>query len=510
MNNKIERKITSLTLMIIMLAGGMTVAFPGFTPDAYAANANLLVSAEDTGGYVDGPQVIEILVIDEDLASTALPDITVNGDAVVMTRTNDGNWYAYIGDSDAIGGIVEDRTNNPGLNFGTACDIANSNAAQSYCNTSDSNNAVNSAKSPDGTPAGDWPFIQTYAFPSKIEIQYNKAGGAQITTLEFDDNAPGLFLDRSTYPPGATIHAIINDHRLNIDPTSADFWTWNIISQEKYYGGPATVDTDATTGAKTIIPSTAVSAVCEGCNVKIDANRQSSDPMEDVLEIAAIPGRFLPDPTRFVPADADAAPPIEEAAETAWFTVREIGGPNAGIFATTTLAEDSILKIADDAARGASATIEYDDSVTGIQVQHSTATIEIQSPDDVWTSGLAIPIVVVDGDVNKNSRADDDLSVSDINSIVPTLVTGDPFTLSEISDEIIIWIGVNLVTASGSDVEREYDRLIKSANAPVSGSDLLNYTHGYTSGFRLGGINNDTGMWQEDEPFLSRDPATHR
>ena len=73
MKNEIGRKITSLTLMTIMLAGGMTIAFPGFTPDAYAVNANLLVSAENTGGYVDGAQVVEILVIDDDLASYFFP-----------------------------------------------------------------------------------------------------------------------------------------------------------------------------------------------------------------------------------------------------------------------------------------------------------------------------------------------------------------------------------------------------------------------------------------------------
>ena len=491
MTNEIGRKITSITLMTIMLAGGMTVAFPGFAPDAYAANANLIVSAENTGGYVDGPQVIEIVVIDEDISAS--PDITVNGDAVSMFEATDGNWYAYIVDREEALAVDNIANDNPsGIDFGNAGTIphcglvaGDTGATTVYCDT---DQTVPAAAKDRGTE--NWPYIQAYEFPSKIQIEYNKAGGTQITTLDFDDNAPGLFLDRSTYPPGATIHAIINDHRLNIDPTSADFWTWNIISQEKYYGGPATVNTDVTTGAKTIIPGTAVSAVCDDCDIIIDANRQSSDQMEDVLEIAAINGRPLP----------DATDGTDGTAVTAWFTVREIGGPNAGIFATTTLAEDSILKIADDAKRGASATIEYDDSVTGIQVQHSTATIEIQSPDGVWTSGLAVPIVVVDGDNNKNSRADDDLSVSDINSIVPTLVTGDPFTLSEISDEIIIWIGVNLVTTPGSDVEREYDRLITSANAPVSGGEL-NYTHGYTAGFRLGGINNDNGTWVEDKPF---------
>ena len=505
MKNEIGRKITSITLMTIMLAGGMTIAFPGFTPEAYAVNANLLVSAENTGGYVAGPQVIEILVIDEDLASTALPDITVNGDAVAMTRTNDGNWYAYIADDASVAAISGDaaaQAANPGLNFGdNTCDtITNGDAENVYCGDA-TDNAVRSAKTPaDNAVTASWPFIQTYAFPNTIEIQYNKAGGTQITTLKFDDNAPGLFLDRSTYPPGATVHAIINDHRLNIDPTSADFWTWNIASQQKYYGGAA-VATDPGTSAKTIIDGTAVSAVCEGCDVIIDANRQSSDPLEDVLEIAAIPGRALPDATAFNATGAS-----EDS--TAWFTVREINGPNTGTFATTTLADDSILKIADDAQRGAAATIDYDGSITGIQVQHSTATIEIQSPDGVWTSGSAVPIVVVDGDVNKNSRADDDLSVSDINSIVPTLVTGDPFTLSEISDEIVIWIGVDLDTLNDADAAAEYQRLIDSINNPVDDSELLQYTHGYTIGFRIGGIYQDAnGVWDRS-PVQPGTPPT--
>ncbi len=47
MKNEIGRKITSLTLMTIMVAGGLTFAIPGVMPSAYAANANLFVSAEN-------------------------------------------------------------------------------------------------------------------------------------------------------------------------------------------------------------------------------------------------------------------------------------------------------------------------------------------------------------------------------------------------------------------------------------------------------------------------------
>ena len=242
MYNEIIRKITSLTLMTIMLAGGMTIAFPGFTPDAYAVNANLIVSAENTG-YVDGAQIVEILIIDDDLAG--LPDVTVNGDAVAMTLTNDGNWYAYIADTDAVA-EVDNTTGNPsGIDFGdtTSCSVVDSDSNTIYCNT-DKQNVPASAKT---SSTDGWPFIQTYAFPTNVEIEYNKGGDTQTTVLAFDDNAGGLSLDRSDYyPQGAQVHVTIDDHRLNIDPTSSESWTWNLDTGDKYYGvtGDTEVDID--------------------------------------------------------------------------------------------------------------------------------------------------------------------------------------------------------------------------------------------------------------------------
>ena len=104
MNNEIQRKITSLTLMTIMLAGGMAIAFPGMEP-AYAANPQLYVSAEETGNFA-GIQVIEIVVNDPNRSSTSdsegRPDVGINGDDVFMTQADDGAWYAYVANNLAI------------------------------------------------------------------------------------------------------------------------------------------------------------------------------------------------------------------------------------------------------------------------------------------------------------------------------------------------------------------------------------------------------------------------
>ena len=461
MKNEIGRKITSLTLMTIMLAGGMTIAFPGFTPDAYAVNANLIVSAENTG-YVAGAQVVEILVIDDDLGDGALPVVTVNGDAVLMTVAADGNYYAYIADTSEAAAVTPAI-----INFGTDCDPVNG-SQESYCGSSGTNAAVGSEIS--ATPVGGltWPIIQTYEFSSNIEIQYNKAGGTQITTLQFDDNAGGLSLDRSIYPSGATVHVTIDDHRLNIDPTSDDAWTWNINTGEVYRNLVLPVDG--------VFANTVVNAasVCASCTFEVTFNRSSGDP---VIEIASTDGITLPSLVN------NTTTAVNEAAYV-WFTAEEDGGPNTGVFTATDLDDDSIVKIAGNAPRDAAAIITYDGTDSGILVKHSEATIDIQSPDDVWTSGLAIPIAIVDGDANKNSQASDDVVLTDPNSIIPTLVTGDPFTLGEDlsnTDELTTWVGQidpdndtnTTIVENTAIVEQFSDRAILSFTNSHDGVDFL-------------------------------------
>ena len=452
MKNEIGRKITSLTLMTIMLAGGMTIAFPGFTPDAYAVNANLIVSAENTGGDVDGAQIIEIVVIDEDISAS--PDITVNGDAVRMVKATDGNWYAYIAHTSAVEAVA--GTDALGITFGTQLPtLAGSDSVASY--TGAAQNVLKAAKSfdtagPNAPAAGTWPIVQTYEFPTNIEIEYNKAGGTQTSTLTYDDaGSPGLSLDRSIYPPGAQVHVTIEDNRLNIDPTSDDIWAWNVVSQEMYYmlGTSATdrerviSSTETFTTANTTAAGFAATAACGDCALLIDPNTRNDNLEEGaVLELVSLgdlPIRATAEEVEEV-RNADGVVTTAIVTPEMWFTVAEDGGPNTAIFTATDLNDESILRIADDAARGSFATIDYDDSVTGIQVQFSEATIDIESPDDVWTSGQSIPIVLVDGDVNKNSLSGDDLSLFDANSIIPTLVTGDPFTLGEVESDLTTWV----------------------------------------------------------------------
>ena len=183
-------------------------------------------------------------------------------------------------------------------------------------------------------------------------------------------------------------------------------------------------------------------AVCSDCSIEIDFIGQGS---VNVVKIEEVDKRPIP------------------VANQEWFTVREVGGPNTSIFSGTNLSNESILTVTDDAPRDSSATITYDGDTTGILVKHSQATISIDSPDDVWTSGLSIPIAIVDGDTNKNSLDSDDVVLTNPDSIIPTLVTGDPFTLGETSRNVTTWIGVDDVkTESSATVELFSERALLS------------------------------------------------
>ena len=515
MNNEIGRKITSLTLMTIMLAGGMVIAAPSMMPVAHAANANLFVSAENSqfDNYMSGPQVIEVVVIDSDIDDTdeakGEPDVTVNGKILRMVQAVDGNWYGYFADRQQASradftAITNSGNSTLGLDFGTLCATgtntnnavgfsvadtvgialpftgnashgggANGTAAgtalTAQCNgvyevdftgsnipggtsipSNGTINVVREAKNPNNSLTGDtngqiglnstttgggsdnfdhvWPFIQLYSLnpTGNVIVQYNKGGGAQSVTLTFDtvDQFASASLDRAVYPTSAQVHVTITDLWLNIDPTDEDSWTWTTLSSNNtgYYqvfdeNGNVAGDGSIETGMD--IVSVAGNLMCEdNCILKLNTDAQGTGAaivtLNDNDDVVTVSGA-----TSSLSA---ASQPI---------TVTE-QGPNSGVFGTYDESDVSIVQVASTASRGTSATIDYNEKPTTVLVGFDFATVDIQAADDEWNSGEEIPVVLTDFDANINSRVDEDLDLNDPNvSLIPSLVTGDPFTLGE-------------------------------------------------------------------------------
>ena len=442
-----------ITLMAIMVAGGMTFAVPGIMPAAEAANANLFVSAENSqfNNYMAGPQVIEVVIINSDISDTdeakGEPTVTVNNAKLRMVQGVDGNWYGYFADKAhaMAADKIQDNNAGYGLDFGTIIEkndsfvttINTKNNTDFFQSTEgiayeDGNlnvirqeKALSSGATTGNTDNGQigvngtyWPFIQLYDFTTggNVEIQYNKGGGDQIATLTFDtvDDFAGIDLDRTTYPRSAQVHVTVTDTWLNIDPTDEDSWTWDTDGNAYYQ----------------IFDKNGRTPGIDGNVLKVDPVNSTHSLMQEDAVFILTPDQQGTGAVIELQGN-DNSPFHAIAGLTDLVTLTELG-PKSGVFGSYDESDDSVLRITDTAKRGTSAVVDYNDTPTTVLVAHDTATIEIQPSNDDWASGEAIPIVLMDADANKNSRADEDLTLSSPDTaLIPSLVTGDPFTLGE-------------------------------------------------------------------------------
>jgi hypothetical protein len=518
MNNELGRKITSLTLMTIMVAGGLTFAIPGVMPEAMAANANLYVSAENSmfSNTMTGPQVVEVVVIDDSINDTneakGEPDVTINGNKLRMAQATDGNWYGYFADRNqaqtADQTLVDNTTaSGYGLDFGQFCgsgsnklntlDTAetmfsetvgvalpikstaagsntfgvNGTATIVNCTTSHTEQyskaapllRANSTHTAYGATAafavegivenvvrepktlndnvgatgvgqiglledGLWPFIQLYNLTTggDVKIQYNKGGGVQTTTLTFDTyDDVEQSLDQAKYTQGANVHFTVHDPWLNIDPTDEDSWTFDTVSSYGiYYQLFSENGATAGDGNSPNINTNLSSLMAEEGVLKLTVNAQSASTIPLSLQDNADVVN-----TTCTTAALCATSSVTQGNQPVTLVETE---PASGVFVTYDENDKSQLIISSTAIRGTSATIEYTSAQT-ILVGNAFATIDIQPTDDEWSSGEEIPVVLVDGDQNQNSRVDEDLTVATYSStrLIPALETGDPFTLGE-------------------------------------------------------------------------------
>ena len=477
MNNEIGRKITSLTLMTIMIAGGMTFALPGVMPAAHAqANANLFVSVEESFSpdRFGGAMVVEVVINDPDLKeideAESEPDVTVNGNDIRMTQATDGNWYAYFADAtmanaaDALSSIAGE-----GLDFGVGCTAA---AATGFAGPSFSDTVgVYFPKGADATPGvvdacagvaatpqimnvvrenktatdfpvgapldegqiglalGAFPFIQLYDFTAggNAKIQYNIGGGSpQTVTLEFDDALEDYGMvstDRTSYPQSANVHITISDNWLNVDPTDEDSWSFgtnstNSTTVYQAFDENGVADSTAVAGATADIqPSKAALNAGDLGALLINYNPNGA-PVDGILTLQTNADQILTESVNasnaFIPTAGAAVGGGALGINRAPVTVVETES-SSGIFENTDDSDVANIVVAADAPRGTTATIDYNDSASSILVANFFGSLEMDeaSLGGEWNSGEEIGVLLNDMDLNLNSKIDEDIDLSD-------------------------------------------------------------------------------------------------
>jgi len=497
MKNEIVRKLTSLTLMTIMFAGGLTFAIPGVMPEASAAhNPNLFISAENpvSSNTVSGPMVVEIVVTDPNISRTGEaqgePRITVNGQNVRMAQASTGSWYAYIADraqalkADSIN--AGEGPGGQGLDFGTFCSAAS--AGRIVKGAADTQFFVSTKGIAFPTALKDGTVVLgtngTLAAPA---ITADCATGFDTFGVD-KNNVVRKFRTLNTGEPGGDGGA----GQIGVNATAWPFiQLYDFVDKGNivitYHTSPVqttTLNFDST--MKGVSFSTDRQNYPQNAHVHLTVTdmQLNVDPTDNDVWTWAVNGtqlfyqlfnfdaktdttfvaqnNIIPrlgnlmfddngvliinpqvsgavDVLRFVnntdsSANSDNLDTL--AGNTGFFfTTLVETNPNTGIFRSSDTPNDSTIRLTADAARGTSGSISYDDSARSIiaSLFFGTITMDASAVGNEWNSGEELPVILVDQDQNLNSLVEEDLLITDATRIWPSIRIGDPITLASLN-----------------------------------------------------------------------------
>jgi hypothetical protein len=418
-----------------------------------------------------------------------------------------------------VGLLATDLSDTVGIAVPTAAGLEGNAVANPIVNTCGAPaanvpaNVVREAKAPSAFPTAvtnsgqigidesAWPFIQLYPLnpTGNVVVQYNKGGGVQTTTLTFDsvDDFASAGLDRTVYTPGSQVHATITDLWLNIDPTDEDSWTFGTTGNDNE--GAATTNYqvfDENGGnAGDVIGNTDTNLLtaalddlmCEdNCRLLTNADVNNRQPITGNFVITLSDNDDSALESDLTVTNGAQSPLSFETQGVAFGVIGDgfqVGnvpvtvteqGPNSGVFSTTDESDQSNIVITNDAARGTSASITYNEDSATILVGLGFGSIDIIPIDDEWNSGEEITIALNDIDANQNSRADEDLDLNNPDvDLIPSLQTGSPVTLDNLGTPTIT---VGTLTA---DVEAFSDRArLLTTGVTVTDGDLLTLPFG--------------------------------
>ncbi|MDH3278397.1 MAG: peptidase [Nitrosopumilus sp.] len=487
--------------LMLLLVFSILLVIPISQADA-GTNANLSVSAENSkfDNHFAGSMVIEVVIRDSSINDTdegkGEPDVTINGKNLRMVQATDGNWYAYFANVNKA--KVADSTvglSGEGLDFGVFCGrntsslgidlsetdgvaiprssgvtgFTNGQVSFSSCtgtptNSVNLNNVVRKAKSINTNPnispgqigldPDAWPLIQLFSF-NDVTIQYNPGGSVQQVDLEYDD-IPNIFLklDRTNYPQNSEVFVTINDIQLNQDPTDEDSWTFNINSPNSVfyqaYDSSGKSSANGNEGLVDLKPHLS--------NLGFEDNGILSIDLKNVIGLKSNQDQ----PNTFVD---NGAGKIYSKIVT---LVEE--GPYSGVFDNVDDNDQSTTRILNDAPRGQTGRINYNQQSVSVLTGPSTGgvslggepVLNIGDGSKSLRPGTEFSVVLIDNDQNINSGSRDHLDIFRETAIIPTLEIGNPITLENAFDfQFFTNSNDNSGVISNSAVpDRKSDRLI--------------------------------------------------
>ena len=499
-NNKIGRKLTSLTIMAIMFAGGMTIAAPSIMPEAASdfgtSDGMLSVSTE----YLQGGAVLEIVVNDPDISATDAKisggaTVSIDGNSHNMNQASNGKWYLYVVDlsqsalldADAKGmeygvqcttglgvqkGIVSTGS-NPAvegvsglanilgddaytiwaealLTSGTTAYASGGSGAGGSGGCLDINNMIGVLDDVSGTTSrqllsgailqnapslsnyndsignatdvdmgqrghslnasgyGSWPYILAVDLPSSIILEYG-SDSVEVSYGNTDAQTSISLLNNS--PADSThLYLTITDPALNMDPTTADIWAFNLAAPSSH--GSLFFANNGTQ----ILGNAAITLAEMGDMGCVDNCRLANSTASAISYIGTHSSGGLS-------GNGGEANGLRSVIMTET-------SANSGVFESWALNGTSQLVTRDEVAGDKVVIFTYGGNSADMVITYNNASIEMDAGSGAFVAGDVATITVTDPDANKYPGVAETLSIGDPMSVIPTIKMGSPGTLS--------------------------------------------------------------------------------
>ena len=480
MKNEIGRKLTSLTIMVVMFTGlGLVQGVPALMPDASADFSETDGMLSVSSVYIQGAAILEIVVNDPDFADVDNdiangPTIEIEGTEYITNQASNGKWYVYaVDDSQAT--LLD--ADSDGMEYGVKCTtglgvqvgVVDNNDNQGTVGTAnvigdESYNIWAEALATSGTTAavaGGCLDIN-----NMIGSLDDTAGttSRQLLSAGVLQGAPSLSNWNGSTGNATDVDLGQRGHSLN----ASGYGSWPYILSFDFVSG----DNEVTYGGDSIIVEYGNTA--DETDIRL-INNSPSDEHHVYLEITDPALNIDPtteDKWRFNLASPDSSDHqiffANNLTDTgSWKTnqaisLAEMGDmgcsgncrlanstgsaasivdglrdvimiesdTNSGVFESWATNGTSQLVTIDEVGGDKKVVFSYGGDSVDMIITYNDATLEFEAGSGDWTATEVATVTVTDPDLNKMPGSDETLTIGDEDSIIPTIKMGTPLTLA--------------------------------------------------------------------------------
>ena len=242
---------------------------------------------------------------------------------------------------------------------------------------------------------GSWPYIVAFEFPGDFDVDY----GSDSINVEYGDTSDYTAIEILNNSPSDETHIYITitDPALNIDPTTADQWRFNLFSPDS-----------------------------SDHQLFFASNETDTNGGNTAISLAEMGDLGCSDNCRLANSTASATSIIDGGQDVVMVETDD----NTGVFESWAGNGTSQIVTVDEVGADKKVVFTYGGDSVDMVITYNDASITMDAGSGDWIAGETAYVTVNDPDMNKYPGDAETLDIGDEDAIIPTIKVGTPLTLA--------------------------------------------------------------------------------